>query len=697
MPSFPSPTPRARATAAAVAASLAARVPHQAWAIAILAAFAIVGAAFIDDYGITNDEPFQRSTALANLRYIMGDADALPSDHNRYYGVAFDMPLLLAERALGLTDGGVYPLRRAATHLFFLCGAFACYALAYRMFGSVPLALLAMLLFILHPRLYAHSIFNSKDSPFLAMFMIALYLAHRAFGKNSVWAFALLGVCVGLAANIRIMGAILVPAVLGLRMLDLLCADGWRGPSGRGRVLATSAAFAAAAGVVFYISLPYLWNNPLAIIDALNALSDHPYVVVEPFQGDYIRADALPWRYIPVWIWITTPPLTLLFAAAGSAAAVGNAVANPSAALRNGDVRFALLLVALFALPIIAMAAIGAHMNNGWRQVHFLYAPMCIIAVLGLRQALRLSEAGLARAVSGAVPRRALARFAPLARVNPALCARAAIYGAAGVGLASTAIAMIQLHPYEHIYFNFFVDRETPERLRTRYTMDYYHTAHIDGWRRLIELHPSGPIFVNRTVSRNRLLLPEAHRSRIIEDDDREDANNYHVATSLDIGNPRYSELPEIYAVKIYNSTILAVYGSNGEAAEEDIARFMEDYAALTAAEPDARAYYDIYVNHAENAVVFAKSPCSTDDLAPRFFLHIVPADPDHLPVARKRHGFINADFWHQRKREAAQTGTCLNIAALPNIPISRITAGQFHERSGVKVWTAAIDLAVSE
>ena len=56
---------------------------------------------------------------------------------------------------------------------------------------SAIIALLAMPLFPLHPRLYAHSFFNAKDPTFLSVFMIALYLTRRAFRRDTVWAFAL--------------------------------------------------------------------------------------------------------------------------------------------------------------------------------------------------------------------------------------------------------------------------------------------------------------------------------------------------------------------------------------------------------------------------------------------------------------------------------------------------------------------------
>ena len=130
----------------------------------------------VDDYGIGIDVSAQRQIAGANADYISaGDTDGLYEYDFRYYGVAFEMPLMLAERALGLRDSRhIFLMRHSLTHLLFIAGGFACGMLAYRMLGSGWVALLAMLMFLLHPRLYAHSFFNSKDIPFAAMLVIAL-------------------------------------------------------------------------------------------------------------------------------------------------------------------------------------------------------------------------------------------------------------------------------------------------------------------------------------------------------------------------------------------------------------------------------------------------------------------------------------------------------------------------------------------
>ena len=85
----------------------------------------------------------------------------------------------------------------------------------------VPLALPARALLVC-----AASFFNSKDLPFLGMFMIALCLTHRAFRKDTVGAFLLCGVGVGILVNLRIMGIVTFPAILAMRGLDLaLCTE----------------------------------------------------------------------------------------------------------------------------------------------------------------------------------------------------------------------------------------------------------------------------------------------------------------------------------------------------------------------------------------------------------------------------------------------------------------------------------------
>ena len=140
------------------------RIPFPALALGVCLVFAAVGAGTLDDYGVGADETHHRETSIAIADYILGNPYEFPTEHDRFYGATFEMLLLLAERGLGLQDSrSIHLVRHIMIHLFFIVGGFCCGLLAYRMFGSRWIALLAMLLFLLHPRLYAHSFFNISE------------------------------------------------------------------------------------------------------------------------------------------------------------------------------------------------------------------------------------------------------------------------------------------------------------------------------------------------------------------------------------------------------------------------------------------------------------------------------------------------------------------------------------------------------
>ena len=225
-------------------AASAARRLRRHWALlAVCALFLLAGALALGNYDIsdyehiTYDSSAQRAIGNAALDYLAGDGerayDQLLLPHDRHYGAIVDAPLVLLERALAPDNHRDRErLKHIPLHLFFLAGGVCCYLLVYRLFGSRALALLATVLFLLHPRLYAQSFHNARDIPFLVMFMVSLYLTHRAFRRETLGAFILCGAVVGLLINLRVMGIVLFAAVLALRALDLAFASKHKGGGG---------------------------------------------------------------------------------------------------------------------------------------------------------------------------------------------------------------------------------------------------------------------------------------------------------------------------------------------------------------------------------------------------------------------------------------------------------------------------------
>ena len=660
------------------------RAPFWAQALAVCALFAIAGVAVVDDYGVAADEPYELRAAAAVADYIAAGGLSQRDDVvYLYYGMALKMPLLLIERALGLQDARhIYLTHHLIIHLFFIAGGFACGMLAYRMLGSRWIALLAMLMFMLHPRLYAHSFFNAKDIPFAAMLLIALYLAHRAFRRDAVGAFLLCGIGVGLAINLRPFGLMLPPMLLAMRALDLWQASGEE----RKRIAAAGGIFVAAALGTAYIIHPYYWENPLRFFEGLRALSQHPVIAGNLFMGEIYRSDAVPWNFIPVWFAITAPPVALLMGAIGCAAVCWQVSSRPLAALRCRETRFRILLLGCFALPVVIAIILQSNIYNGWRQMYFLWAPFCLLAAIGLHCIANLRMRGSAWKIGARLPGWVRGR---LHRTRRALA-----YGATAVGLTTTLTAMAAMHPHQQVYFNALTDTKTPGALAERYNMDYWQVAQRQSLEYLLARYPNRDLRVY-PKNRNERILPKNDRKRIVYA--RPDEADFYIKRSLNRWNG--TDEPAIHGVRAYGSGIAHILAPNS-AAYRDYYR-----AAYSDVEANgtllASADFDVYAHN--GALYYLSANCAPllADLDLAVFLHITPADPADLPADRRELGFDNRDFLILRKgvSEGVFTpavffdGKCVIRQPLPDYPIARISTGQF-VLGGDAAWRIDIDLA---
>ena len=624
--------------------------------------FLLAGLFQAGDYGLGPSEQPQRRIGAANLDYILGNAQALENLRrpDRYYGAAFELPLLLAERALGLEDYySIHRLRLFLTHLFFIIGAFFCYRLACRLFNNWLIAVLAMLIFLLHPRIYAHSFINSKDLPFLSMFLIALYLLERAFRKDTLGAFLLLGIAVGLLTNLRIMGVMLLAAVLALRGLDLFYAGG--GPE-RKRILLTAGAFLLAAGLTLYAVTPYAWLHPVDYLTAnLNLTVDHPHIKMQLFRGVVILSDRLPPHYTALWFGITTPPLLLLLGGLGAAVVAARGIRRPAAFFRNSRRRFWGLLLACLLLPPLAAALLGSNQYEGWRHFYFLYAPFSLLAAWGGGWL----WAGWRRPGRGP----------------------AAAYGLAGLGLGLALLPIAQLYPLQYGYFNFLVDRAAPERLRTQYDLDYLRLAYKEGLEYLLKRHP-GETLIVRTRVRYSELLP-AERLRPPAADRRADYEVIH----LHEGQQPDWVFNAAYRFRHYNNTLLVARPlDSARMTPAAIAAYQEIYRQAIAGEPIISADYKVY--RQGQRLTFVKENCPPDSRDAWFSVKPFPPEPELLPPNIAKAGYYFPEGFSNHRVQLGDI--CLAVIQLPAAVRGDLIIAQHHPgSSGTSVaWEELYSLA---
>ena len=609
------------------------------WGLLIVCAgFLLAGALVLDDYGIAWDEGAQRAIGTVALDSLAGEDserafDRLSTPHDRYYGPAFEAPLVLVERALGLEGRDIWLTRHLLTHLFFLAGGVFCYLLVLRMFGNRLLALIAMALFLLHPRLYAHSFFNSKDVPFAAMFMISLYLVHRAFRRDTLAAFLLCGVGVGVLVNLRSLGIILFAAVLALRALDLLFAGS---AEERKRVLLTAGAFAPTVALTYHALLLGLWTDPAQFLELLRVSSSHPNEAENLFRGEWLYSpDGAPFEYIPVWIGITTPPVVLLLAVIGTAGLFWHAMQRPGNIWRATRLRFNILLLLLIIAPILVIFVTRINIYDGWRQVYFLYAPLVLLALLGIHQVVSVSA---------------------IRWMKTGVCVLA------GVGVVVTFASIVRIHPLEDSFYNSLTNRNSQEWLVLQYETDYWNMLSLPLLKEVLEDHPDQEILFPSEFLQHALILDESKKDGL-----REPAKYF----SNEFISDR-SVSTETYETKIYNNTIYRISGRRIERENQDS---IIDHAMSL--DPILRSIFTLFLHN--KSVIFYRDDCSPEHLSGSFVFRVYPVDTAVLYSWGRIRGYESIEV-SPGEVVIDGSGRCAWTVLLPPYPVASVFTGQYDE-----------------
>ena len=409
--------------------------------------------------------------------------------------------------------------------------------------------------------------------------------------------------------------------------------------------------------------MPFLLGEPLAFFAGFSELARHPTILISQlFMGEIVYSGDNPRFYTHVWMAITTPPMTLGLAALGVGAVLWGGARRPADALANSELRFRLLLAACLTLTLAALAAIKPVAIEDWRHAYFLHAPTCLLAVCGLdamiRAARRLGERRLEifrkRAPASAV-------------VAASICAIAAL------GLAMTAREMVDIHPLQNIYFNQFVDRETPEYLRSQYDMSYWGISNLQALEFLMDEYPDERVNVKThwpPIEHSARILPKEDRARVGYGFADFYITHYreHFRISGVYGEPF---APVIHELRVYDNAIMSVAAVNLDMADDETRAAYREMKRETLAggEPVIRAEWDVYLR--DGALVYLKDPCAGDvdlDVSPSLGWEAADAE------RRRERGTLAFMFEQYGVR---LDGGCMMRRPLPDYPIAGIETGR--------------------
>ena len=403
-------------------------------------------------YGLTWDEEHSKINGEIALHwYASGFADPsqLTTFNYHLYGSFFN---LLARFAAAVSPLGFYETSHFLIALFGLLTVFGVYRIGTRIAGPMG-GFFSALFLALTPVFYGHSFNNPKDIPLTALFVLSLDCMlglYESLPKPTRALLIRLGVLIGLTLGVRVGGLIL------FGYLAVLCL-GWLGARRqlslkKGIALVQPLLWVLAIGWgVMLVFWPYAELSPL--LNPFRALSESTHFawnLTVFFEGQYISAMQLPWRYLPTWFAIQLPEFYFISLAAGIFLGF-RFLKQKNFSLKKRDqlIQIAFLCFA-FVFPLSVAIIFKSTVYDGMR--HFLF----VLPVLTL-----LAGVSLAKTFKSGIP----------------LQCKQVVAALVAGSLILTVVDMVQLHPYEYVYFNRLVAgglAKASERFETDYWGDSY-------------------------------------------------------------------------------------------------------------------------------------------------------------------------------------------------------------------------------
>jgi hypothetical protein len=488
----------------------------------------LIGILSYQDYGMSWDEPAQQGLGRINYAYIFDGNNTLRTYNDRAYGAGFELPLICIEKWAHIVHSrDVYLFRHIATHLFFLLGVFCGYILAYRLFKDRLIAILAFIMLAFHPRIYAHSYFNTKDVPLLSALLIVMLVADIAFKKDKWPWYVLLGVACGYATSIRLIGILFLLLLSLFFFIDLVrkitqSEKAWP-------VILNWTVFAFGFCGMLCAAWPLLWSHPVSnFFESYQNLSHIGWNGQVLFDGKMYAGNMLPLQYMPVWFSITMPELWLATGLAGIVWVMALFIKRPAHFLAPTPERNFLFYITCFAIPVIAITLLHGVNIDDWRHLYFIYPPFVFLALFTIHKL-------------------AKGRWKPL------------VIAACSLQIVLIAFFMIRYHPYQQVYFNNLISHRK-EYLRKNYDLEYWGCAYKEGMDYIISHDTSPVIRVSASEpERNAVaMLPERDKERIISVAESEHPDYF--ITNFRMHPDDYNYPIVFYEVRVLNSTIMRVY-----------------------------------------------------------------------------------------------------------------------------------------
>jgi hypothetical protein len=451
------------------------------------------------DYGMTADEPVQNRYGRRLVRWYatLGEDRAAVVQHDTWlYGGFFE---LAAQAAEVVSPLGVYETRHVVNALFGFVGFLAAAWLGAEIAGPWG-GLLSVLFLALTPTFYGHAFNNPKDIPFASLFALgtaAVLHVSRQLPRPRWPAVLGAAVAIGLAAGVRVAAIVLFgcAALLWLGRLWLGTGDPGRGKGGPtmahvGRVLRVLLVVVVGGWAVMALFWPYAQLDPLRNpFRAFSAFSHFWDGMPVFYDGHLTRSGALPRWALPKLFALTLPETYFVAFVLGGLRLLALVRARPPLRATIARLLPALSVAALATGPVAWAVAFHTPFYNSNR--HFLFVVPLLATLAGASVAAFFRSGGR----------------------TARILAAALLTAAFGV----TLVDMVELHPYQSVYFNRLVAGGV-RRAALRYETDYWCSTYKEGLDWVVEHYSGRDLHERVRVAGNSTLIQVSYDLRRTEE-----------------------------------------------------------------------------------------------------------------------------------------------------------------------------------
>lgn len=509
------------------------------------------------DFGISIDEDNVRIIGFLALENIYNFFDATMHDKIEFVlsnqtahtpnaipssGPIFNLIAATVEILFNINDSdNQFYFRHLLTFLLFLLSSYFLFKIILIRYESFDIAFLGLLFFLISPRIFANSFYNSNDIVFLSFSLINLYAFITLLNNPNLTNSLICALTTALTINSRIFGIIFLILIVYIFFISIL-----RGRKKR-RKFFLLINYIFFSFVFLIISWPYLWFSPIEnLYLVLSNLNEHSLPIHIFFNSEFFYFNNVPWDYHLQWVFYTTPLFYFLLFLFGTYFLVKRLISRLFKVensisyhdLWRGKKEAIDYTTILFLfVPIFILINSNKVSYNGWRHLFFIYPFLIIISCNALYR------------IKTFLFKKNILFFV--------LCL---------ILLIPNLFWMIKNHPYQDYYFNFLIK---DKNIKKKFEIDYFGTSGKHALKYILDKNQNNiSVFSPNTLDLNLSLQilekPMRDRITIIDDISKADfiINNYYDWRGKTKPNEYLfsNEFKLYYQIKIDDLVINSIY-----------------------------------------------------------------------------------------------------------------------------------------